>query len=533
MALFNVRSMIDSGRRDGWFRRKPPLAQQLLPADQQIVESTAITLVDQLEDIQEATGDFCRKQGTALSDRIQRGYRHLRERGARRRATRAQVWLQPAAAQRIGSHGLTEAEVNRTLIVSGVIFGLDVASAILFPLLRIVMAPLVLVTMYPLFKFTWHMMRRTRRPNAALLVCITALSSVATGNYGLGVLTVLVNQSALKLQFRIQDDSKHRLVDVFKQQPHTVYALVNGVEVQTPFSRVRRGDTIVVHTGEMIPIDGIVTSGAASVDQHMLTGESQPVEKEAGDEVLAATMVMAGSLHIQAEKAGEETMVAQIGQILRKTISDKTDMQLRADAMADRTVTPTLILSLLTLPILGPLAAGGIIASHFGMRMTIVGPLAVLNYFRLLSFNQILIKDGRTLDMLRDVDTVVFDKTGTLTMHQPHVERVFAWANTGETEVLALAAAAEYKQTHPIARAIIEAAQQRRITIPDIDSAAYTVGLGLDDAHVRRRLPGRTGICAAGHGFAGHYRRPRTRYSAGPGHRADPGLYRGADQSAD
>jgi Cu2+-exporting ATPase len=172
-------------------------------------------------------------------------------------------------------------------------------------------------------------------------------------------------------------------------------------------------------------------------------------------------------------------MVSQIGQILNKTISDKTDMQLRADVLANRTVLPTLLLSAAVLPVLGPFGAASIIAAHFGMRMSIVAPLVVLNYFRLLSYHQILVKDGRTLDLLRTIDTVVFDKTGTLTIHQPHVGRIYTWNSASESDVLAWAAAAEHKQVHPIALAIVEAATERQIAIPEISEAAYAVGYGL------------------------------------------------------
>jgi Cu2+-exporting ATPase len=147
--------------------------------------------------------------------------------------------------------------------------------------------------------------------------------------------------------------------------------------------------------------------------------------------------------------------------------------------MANKTVIPTLALSLLTLPFLGPVASAAILTAHFGLRMSIVAPLVVLNYFRLLSHHQILVKDGHTLDQLRDIDTVVFDKTGTLTQEQPHVGRIYAWEGVSESDVLAWAAAAEYKQAHPIALAILEEARTRQIHIPAINDVAYAVGHGL------------------------------------------------------
>ncbi len=460
---------------------RKPLVQKLITDEAKPDPLSASSLTERVNEWQDALPDFYQKQQTALVKSIQKTYQQVRNPAAQRRARRTRQWLgvtRPTRRKR-SSLGLTEQEVNRNLLISSTIVGVNLLGTLIFPPLSVLTVPVILVATYPVFKITWLYMVRNRRPNVSFMVCLTILASIATGHYALAIMNALVNQLAFKLQFRIQDDSQHRLVSVFKQQTRFVYTLINGVEIRTSFANIRRGDIVVAHTGETIPVDGIITAGTASIDQHLLTGESQPVEKGVGEEVFAATTVLTGSLHVQAEKAGEETMVAQIGQILNKTISDKTDMQLRADMMADQTVLPTLLLSLITLPVLGPMAAAGIVAAHFGMRMTIVAPLAVLNYFRLLSHHQILVKDGRTLDLLRDVDTVVFDKTGTLTIHQPHVGQIYAWEGVSEMEVLAWAAAAERNQMHPIALAISQAAATYGLDIPAIGEAAYAVGYGL------------------------------------------------------
>jgi Cu2+-exporting ATPase len=473
-----------------WRSLKPPLVHKLVPDEEKPAPAPS-PLVSQVHALQDALPTFYQQQGSALVEGVQATYQQVRRPAAHLRARRTRQWLRPASIARLkrSSFGFTEAEIDEKMRLAFVAIGLDVAGSVFFPPLKVCSLVLILVASYPLFKYTWNELMHKRKPTVGITVCGTILASIASGQFGLSIMNTLVNQFAFKLQFRVQDDSQVRLVNVFKQQPHFVYTLIDGSEVRIPFADIRRGDIVVVHAGETIPVDGTITTGNASVDQHMLTGESQPVEKGAGDEVFAATVVLAGSLHIHAEKAGEETTVAQIGQILNKTISDKTAMQLRAEELANRTVVPTLLLALATLPVLGPLAAAGIIAAHFGMRMNIVAPLIVLNYFRLLSQNQILIKDGRTLDMLRDVDTVVFDKTGTLTIHQPHVGRTYAWEGVSETEVLTWAAAAEYKQTHPIAHAIVAAAQERQLSIPEIDDAVYTVGYGLsvsiENQHIR------------------------------------------------
>ena len=260
---------------------------------------------------------------------------------------------------------------------------------------------------------------------------------------------------------------------MFRQQPNNVWVLVEGVEVEIPFEQLKVGDTVVVDAGGLIPADGTITDGMASINQHLLTGESQPAEKGVGDPVFASTVVMSGRIYIQVEKAGEESIVAQIGQILNNTADLKSAMQLRTEVMADKTVLPTLAVSGLSLPFIGPNGAAAILNAHFKYKMGIVAPVGILNYLNLMSQNHILIKDGRTLDLLNQVDTVVFDKTGTLTEEQPYVGNIYTCSEYDENAVLTYAAAAEHKQTHPIARAIQKEAEGKFVCY---------VGDGINDA---------------------------------------------------
>ena len=208
--------------------------------------------------------------------------------------------------------------------------------------------------------------------------------------------------------------------------------MVDGVEVQIPFEQLEVGQTVIVNAGETIPVDGLITDGMATVDQHILTGESKPVEKEPGDQVFALTMILAGRIYVSVEKAGNETTVAQIGQILNNTMEYKATVQLRAETLANRTVLPALITGGLALPILGPMGALTVLDAHFKMKMSGLVPFSLTNFLNLASQEGILIKDGRSLDLLNQVDTLVFDKTGTLTEEQPHVGTIYACAGGGK-----------------------------------------------------------------------------------------------------
>ena len=235
----------------------------------------------------------------------------------------------------------------------------------------------------------------------------------------------------------------------------------------------------MVHAGEVIPVDGIVTEGMAQVDQHILTGEAQPVDKEAGDIVFASTTLLSGNILIRVKQAGEMTTVAKIGNILNNTVDFKTTTELRAETVADNSVLPTLLASGLAFSTVGSAGALAIINSHFRNKMRMASALTIMNYLNIASKNNILVKDGRSLELLNQVDTIVFDKTGTLTEEKPTVGRIVGLRHYSQDEILRYAVAAEYKQTHPIAKAIIQEGKRRDLQIPLIDEAEYKVGFGL------------------------------------------------------
>jgi Cu2+-exporting ATPase len=234
---------------------------------------------------------------------------------------------------------------------------------------------------------------------------------------------------------------------------------------------------VVVNGGEIIPVDGIITEGLANIDEHHLTGESRPNDKAQGDQVFASTIVLSGKIYVAVERTGNETTVAKIGKILNNTVEFKASTQLRAEHLADKTVIPTLIVSGLAFPFFGFLGSLAIVNAHFKDKMTIVAPISIMNFLNIASQKGILIKDGRTLDLLNLVDTIVFDKTGTLTEEQPQVGEIYPSIGYEKDDVLRWAAAAEQKQQHPIAKAILKAAQT--LEIPNIDETEYKMGYGL------------------------------------------------------
>ncbi len=286
-----------------------------------------------------------------------------------------------------------------------------------------------------------------------------------------------------------RDRSQKLLTSAFGKQPRSVWFCRGETEVQVPVEKLQKGDVIVVHTGEAIPVDGHVVAGMALVDQHALTGEATPAEKGAGDRVFASTLLVAGEIKVAVEMSGSETASARIGQILSDTAGYKMSSQHKGERLADKAVLPTLGAGALGMAMMGPLGAVAVLNSDLGTGIRMAVPLAMLSSLTLCASKGILVKDGRALETMNQIDTVLFDKTGTLTRDQPEVGRVITANDWSSDQILGFAAAAERKFHHPIAMAIRHRAEQLGLTLPPTDDSQYKVGYGITvqiDGHTVR-----------------------------------------------
>ncbi|NKB60832.1 MAG: heavy metal translocating P-type ATPase [Gammaproteobacteria bacterium] len=346
------------------------------------------------------------------------------------------------------------------------------------PILSLLSLPGMLYVSRPIFIETYRKLKEGK-VSCATLVSLVIGGCVFSGMYITNNVVAVIYQISRKLIFRVKENSQNKLVDVFRQTPTAVWVRIDGAEVEVAFDEIKPGDAVVVSSGETVPVDGVVTQGSASIDQQILTGEATPVEKDVGDQVFASTTVISGKVDVLVECSGEETTVARIGQTLNDTIDFKSTVELKARSLADSTVSPTMILSALSLPIVGAGGAIAIINSHMKYNLDLIAPVSILNFFNIASRHGVFIKDGRTMDLLDQIDTIVFDKTGTLTDEQPEVKEIYPCSVYEENQILVFAATAEARQKHPIAKAILEAVQIRDLQILDIDEAEYQIGYGL------------------------------------------------------
>ncbi len=265
--------------------------------------------------------------------------------------------------------------------------------------------------------------------------------------------------------------------------------LRNGKELRVPVDAVKVGWTLKVLPGEKVPVDGLVLEGASAVDESMLTGESVPVEKGPGDEVAGATVNTDGVLVIEATRIGADTALAQIARLVAEAQGSKAPIQRLADRVSGIFVPVVMAIAAVTAVVwytvegtfeaaLVPAVAVLIIACPCALGLAT--PAALMVGTGRGAQMGILIRGAEILERSRSVDTVVFDKTGTLTEGRMRLEDV-----VGDERTLPLAAAAEAGSDHPIARAVVEGARERGVSVPSATGFRSTAGLG-----VRARVEG-------------------------------------------
>jgi heavy metal translocating P-type ATPase len=288
--------------------------------------------------------------------------------------------------------------------------------------------------------------------------------------------------------------SRLRLSEIFGKDVRKARKLIGSEltgaeEIEWDVARLEPGDRIVVRSGEQIPADGVVVSGEAMIDQHVLTGEFAPVERVPGEEVLAKTLVLAGKIIVEVRQTGAETKAVQIVRIIESSLEQKVRLQSMAEEFADRMVLPTFGLGGLGFALSGPGAMMAVINADFGTGVRIAAPAALLSALSRAAKNGILIKNGSILESIHQVDALIFDKTGTLTDEVPVVEAILPCDPAfNEDRVLVYAACAEQRFSHPIARAILRKAREAGLPLPSADDSSYQIGMGIEvvieDEHV-------------------------------------------------
>ena len=273
-----------------------------------------------------------------------------------------------------------------------------------------------------------------------------------------------------------------------------VAVLVTGdrQEKEVPTESLQKGDIFLVKPGSLVPVDGIVLEGNSSVDEAAITGESIPVEKQAGDHVVSATVNKAGFLKCRADRVGDDTTLAQIIRLVEEASASKAPIAQLADKVAGVFVPTVITISLITLVVWLLNGATAEFAISTAIAVLVIScpcalglatPVAIMVGTGVGAGNGILIKTGEALQQAKEIDTVVLDKTGTITSGKLKVEEVGGYQSDFPADaMMQIAAALEKKSEHPLAEAVVEYAESFRLTIPEIVDFKATFGRGVEGA---------------------------------------------------
>ena len=303
------------------------------------------------------------------------------------------------------------------------------------------------------------------------------------------------------MEARAKRNTARALRQLAKLQPSTARVRRDGRDLDIPVADVRSGDLVIVRPGERIPVDGVIRQGSGAVDESMLTGESIPVDKKAGDRVIGATINTSGSLEIEATSLGASSVLARIVQLMKDAQGSQAPIQRLADRISAVFVPTVVSIAIVTFALWMIIPAQPSIASALTAAVAVLiiacpcamglaVPTAVMVASGRGASAGVLIKGGEPLERLAHVDTIVFDKTGTLTEGRPKVVDTFVVAGRRRDDVMRVVSAVEARSEHPLARAIVafagnSPAEAGRPTVTDfLALAGRGVSATVDGHHV-------------------------------------------------
>jgi P-type Cu+ transporter len=323
--------------------------------------------------------------------------------------------------------------------------------------------------------------------------------SVAVYFEAAAVITVLVLLGQV-LELRARDRTSGAIRALLNLAPKTARRINDdGTESEVDLAAIMAGETLRVRPGEKVPVDGEITEGRVSVDESMVTGESMPVTKEAGSKVIGGTLNATGSFLMRAEKIGSETMLARIVQMVADAQRSRAPIQRLADQVAGWFVPLVIAVAILAFAawsIWGPeprfaygmVAAVAVLIIACPCALGLATPMSIMVGVGRGAQDGVLIRNAEALERMEKVDAIVIDKTGTLTEGKPAVTSIVVSGEHDENEILRLAASVEQASEHPLAAAIVHAAQSRKLVLAKLMGFDSPAGKGVIGIVERKRM---------------------------------------------
>jgi Cu+-exporting ATPase len=303
------------------------------------------------------------------------------------------------------------------------------------------------------------------------------------------VITTLILLGQL-IEAKARSRTGHAIKALLSLEAKTAHRVRDGQEQEIAVNEIQKGDVLRVRPGEKVPIDGVIIDGKSNVDESMITGEPMAVAKQAGEKVIGATVNQTGSFLMRAERIGSETVLAQIVQMVADAQRSRAPIQKLADTVSGYFVPAVIGVAIITFvvwSIVGPapamayalVNAVSVLIIACPCALGLATPMSIMVGVGRAAQAGILVKNAQAIEVTEKVRHLVTDKTGTLTAGKPEVVSRFVANNISDSELLQIAASAESQSEHPLARAIVESAKQKKIELRDVTDFQSVTGGGV------------------------------------------------------
>ncbi|MEH6495381.1 MAG: heavy metal translocating P-type ATPase [Pseudomonas marincola] len=382
--------------------------------------------------------------------------------------------------------------------------------------------PVVLWAGWPFFKRGWGSIQN-RSPNMWTLIAIgvgtafiysvvvVAAPGIFPANFQMengaipiyfesaAVIIVLVFLGQI-LELKARERTGEAIKSLMQLAPSTARRInANGSERDVPIENILQGDKVRIRPGERIPVDGVVLEGASAIDESMLSGEPIPVDKQTNDPVTGGTLNKSGTLVIEAQKVGSDTLLSQIVEMVATAQRTRAPIQGLADKVAGYFV-PAVVLSAITAfivwALIGPdpkmvfalLSAVSVLIIACPCALGLATPMSIMTATGRGAHAGVLIQDAEALEQFSQATVIIMDKTGTLTSGKPSVNTINSVGSASRSEILAIAAGLENGSEHPLAEAILKIAKDENVPFAKVEDFENIVGLGVQATHEKKHV---------------------------------------------
>jgi cation-transporting P-type ATPase C len=334
----------------------------------------------------------------------------------------------------------------------------------------------------PLFRRALKDARRGRLMSVHLFLSAGSVLALSTGQPAAALEVAWIREVGELLEDYVQDRSRRQIRQALMVSKRRVFVLVDGVEVETAVERIRKGDTVVLHASEWIPVDGLIVGGEALLDESHITGRAEPEHRRPGDSVSAGMIVHTGMVQVLAQEVGEKTYMARIVKRVEESLSNRAEVEKHADRLAARLTTLGLVSTAFTAMLTRDLnkTLSVLLAMASPCATVLAASTAVSAGLANAARSGVLVKGGLYLERFREIDCFCFDKTGTVTSDAPMLVEIVPTERGAEPlEILGLAADAQARNPHPIAKSLVDAAISKGHVPRKADQAEFVLGRGV------------------------------------------------------